>query len=61
MTRYYEQTREVRKAVLLLMKTSLRATYACERRDWIAYADARTSAEDAREALRIAVAMGAGR
>lgn len=42
-------------ATLLLMRFALRADYARDRGDLVAYADARTSADDAREALRIAV------
>lgn len=51
--RYLRQhTPEQRAAVLRLMRHAGRAEAARDRRDWIAYADARTSTDDAREALR---------
>lgn len=41
-------------ATLLLMRHAGRAQKARDRGDWITYADARTSCDDAREALRAA-------
>jgi hypothetical protein len=52
--RYLRQhTPEQRAAVLRLMRHAGRAMAARDRGDWIAYADARTSTDDARAALRV--------
>lgn len=61
MPRYWTSTPATRAATLRLMNVAGRMSKARDTGDWLAYADARTSAEDAREALRLAVAMGAGR